>query len=118
MTKPFFLVIVPVYNAEEFLSQCVESILPQSFTNFELLLINNGSTDNSGAICDDYKLKDSRVRVLHKENGGVSSARNVGVDCAQGKYVAFIDFDDWVESTFLEELFLKTKVRLSRYNIC
>lgn len=98
-------VIVPVYNAEKYLSRCVDSILVQSFDDFELLLINDGSTDSSGQICDEYALKDSRVQVFHKENGGASSARNLGLDNAQGEWIAFVDSDDYVLPTFLELYF-------------
>lgn len=94
-------VIVPVYNAEKYLHRCVDSILVQSYTDFELLLIDDGSTDGSGAICDDYAAKDNRVCVFHKENGGVSSARNVGLDNAKGEYVTFCDADDYVDGLWL-----------------
>lgn len=106
MVSPKISVIVPVYNAEKYLHRCIDSILAQTFTDFELLLINDGSKDSSGAICDEYTQKDSRVRVFHKENGGVSSARNVGLDEAKGEWVTFIDSDDWVNEYFLEK-FLK-----------
>lgn len=95
-------VIVPVYKAEKYLHRCVDSILAQSYTDFELLLINDGSPDNCGAICDEYAIKDSRVRVFHKENGGVSSARNLGLDNARGEWLTFIDADDWIEKNHLE----------------
>lgn len=98
-------VIVPVYKAEKYLYRCVDSILAQSHTDFELLLINDGSPDNSGAICDEYAAKDSRVRVFHKENGGVSSARNLGLDNAKGEWITFIDADDFVHRDFLGSLF-------------
>ena len=94
-------VIVPVYNVEKYLHRCVDSILTQTYTDFELLLINDGSPDNSGAICDEYAAKDSRVRVFHKENGGVSSARNLGLDNAKGEYVTFCDSDDYVGEDWL-----------------
>ena len=87
-------VIVPIYNTEQYLSRCLDSILNQSFTDFELLLVDDGSTDGSGAICDAFAAKDSRVRVLHKRNGGVSSARNEGLDNAIGEWIAFADADD------------------------
>ena len=87
-------VIVPVYNTEPYLSRCIESILNQGSINFELLLIDDGSTDSSGAICDSYAEKDTRIRVFHKENGGVSSARNLGIDNAQGEWLYFVDSDD------------------------
>lgn len=97
-------VIVPVYKAEKYLHRCVDSILAQSYTNFELLLINDGSPDNCGVICNEYAAKDSRVRVFHKENGGVSSARNLGLDKAMGEWVAFVDSDDWLTSECLKQL--------------
>lgn len=96
-------VIVPVYNAESYLADCIESILAQSYTEFELLLIDDGSKDKSGIICDSYADKDPRVRVIHKENGGVSSARNLGLSIASGEYIAFVDSDDWVEEKFFEK---------------
>lgn len=101
---PKISVIVPVYNTEKYLHRCVDSILAQTFTDFELLLVNDGSTDGSGAICDEYAQKDSRVRVFHKENGGVSSARNIGLDNASGEWITFVDSDDWLDSIFLEKL--------------
>lgn len=96
-------VIVPVYNAAPFLDKCINSILSQSFKDFELLLINDGSTDNSGEICDHYAQKDSRVRVIHKINSGVSSARNIGLDQAKGEWITFVDSDDWVHEDFLKK---------------
>lgn len=95
-------IIVPIYKAEKYLHRCIDSILAQTFSDFELLLVIDGSPDNSGAICDEYALKDLRIRVLHKENGGVSSARNLGLDNACGEWVAFIDADDWIGETYLE----------------
>lgn len=95
-------VIVPVYNTEQYLDRCVQSILAQTYTDFELLLIDDGSTDSSGVICDRYAELDSRVRVFHKENGGVSSARNLGLDNARGEWIAFVDSDDWVADKYLE----------------
>ena len=95
-------VIVPVYNSKEHLSRCLDSILSQSFSDFELLLVDDGSKDGSGAVCDAYSEKDSRVRVFHKENGGVSSARNVGIENADGQWLTFIDSDDWIEEDFFQ----------------
>lgn len=97
-------VIVPVYNTEKYLDKCIQSILAQTYTDFELLLIDDGSTDSSGAICDKYAEQDSRVRVFHKENGGVSSARNLGLDNVNGEWIAFVDSDDWVEENWLGAL--------------
>lgn len=101
MNKPMISVIVPVYNAEKYLQRCVDSILKQSFTDFELLLIDDGSHDRSGELCDEYAEKDNRVRVFHKENGGVSSARNVGLDNALGDWLTFVDADDTLSRDFL-----------------
>ena len=94
-------VIVPVYNVEKYLPRCIESILAQTFTNFEPLLIDDGSKDQSGKICDEYAKKDNRIRVFHKENGGVSSARNIGLENAKGEWLAFIDADDKVDAYYL-----------------
>ena len=101
---PKISVIVPVYKAEAYLHRCVDSLLAQTFTDFEILLVDDGSPDNSGEICDEYARKDSRVRVFHKENGGVSSARNMGLDNARGEYVCFVDSDDWVEEAMFATL--------------
>lgn len=97
-------IIVPIYKAEKYIHRCVDSILAQSYTDFELILIDDGSPDNCGAICDAYATQDSRVRVFHKVNGGVSSARNLGLDNAQGEWITFVDSDDWLETEFLEKL--------------
>ena len=90
-------VIVPVYNVEAYLARCVDSILAQSHENLEIILVDDGTKDSSGAICDAYAQKDARVRVIHKENGGLSSARNAGIEAAKGEYLAFVDSDDWIE---------------------
>lgn len=103
--KPKISVIVPVYNTEKCLHRCVDSILAQTFTEFELLLIDDGSKDSSGTICDEYAGKDSRVRVYHKVNGGVSSARNLGLDKAKGEWITFVDSDDWLDNRFLSSLY-------------
>lgn len=100
--NPIISVIVPAYNAEKYLRRCIDSILAQTFTDFELLLIDDGSTDKSGEICDEYADKDARIRVFHKPNGGVSSARNVGLDNALGEYICFCDADDWVDTHWLQ----------------
>ncbi len=97
MKNPLLSVIVPVYNAEQYLHRCLDSILCQAFTNYELLLINDGSTDSSGHICDEYAQKDARIRVFHQENKGVSATREMSIQIAQGTYIQFIDSDDWIE---------------------
>lgn len=99
---PKVSIIVPVYNVEKYIRRCLDSIIAQTFTDWECLLIDDGSPDNSGKICDEYAKKDSRFRVFHKENGGVSSARNLGVQEASGEWIAFIDSDDIVLCNWLE----------------
>lgn len=98
-------IIVPVYKVEQFLPRCIDSILNQTFTDFELILVDDGSPDNCGRICDEYAKKDSRIRVIHKENGGVSSARNIGINEAKGKYIMFCDSDDYVDNNWCETLY-------------
>ena len=106
--SPKISIIVPVYKVEKYLPRCINSILAQTFTDFELLLIDDGSPDKSGEICDEYAQKDSRIRVFHKENGGVSSARNVGLDNAKGEWVCFVDSDDYIENIWFSFLGKKT----------
>ena len=105
--NPKISVIVPVYNAERYLHRCIDSILAQTFTDFEVLLIDDGSKDKSGEICDEYAKKDIRVKVFHKENGGVSSARQYGVDHAAGEFSIHIDPDDWINKEMLLEMYNK-----------
>ena len=105
MNGPLISVIVPVYRVEAFLDRCVESLLRQSYPHFELILVDDGSPDRSGALCDAWAQRDSRVRVLHKENAGPSAARNRGVDLARGEYVSFVDSDDYVAPDYLEYLY-------------
>lgn len=99
---PKVSIIVPVYKAEQYISRCIDSIIAQTFTDWELLLVDDGSPDRSGEICDEYARKDKRIRVFHKDNGGVSSARNLGLDKMQGEYVTFVDADDWIDIETLE----------------
>lgn len=109
MVVPSVSIIVPVYNVELYLSKCIDSILAQSFTDWECILIDDGSKDSSGKICDEYALKDKRIKVLHQTNKGVSVARQVGIDNASGEYSIHIDPDDWAEPNMLEELYNKAK---------
>ena len=97
-------IIVPVYNIENYIRVCVESILAQTYESFELILVDDGSKDNSGILCDEYAAIDSRVKVIHKENGGVSSARNTGLQQAKGKWIMYVDGDDWIEPDMIESL--------------
>lgn len=96
--------IIPVYNVENFLSQCIESIVNQTIPSWELILVDNGSTDSSGAICDEYTKQDDRITVVHQENKGPASARNIGLKKAVGEWIAFIDSDDWIETDYIEKL--------------
>lgn len=97
-------VIVPVFNVEEFLTECIDSILSQSYKNLEIILVDDGSKDSSGSICDKYAQTDSRIKVVHKENGGLSSARNAGIENATGEYIIFVDSDDVIETKAVENL--------------
>lgn len=101
---PLITIIVPVYNIMEYLPRCVHSITGQTYTNLELILVDDGSTDGTGALCDELAAEDSRIRVLHKENGGSSSARNMGLSHARGAYIGFVDSDDYVEADMYEKL--------------
>ncbi len=103
--KPLISIIVPVYNVENYIRRCVDSLINQTYKNLEIILVDDGSPDNSGAICDEYAQRDSRVKVIHKENGGVSSARNIGLENARGEYIGFIDSDDYVDAQMYEVLY-------------
>ncbi|MBR6489706.1 MAG: glycosyltransferase family 2 protein, partial [Muribaculaceae bacterium] len=97
-------VIIPVYNVQEYLARCIDSVLCQSHKELEVILVDDGSTDHSGAMCDDYASRDGRIKVIHKSNGGLSDARNAGLDVMTGDYVTFIDADDYVHPYFVELL--------------
>lgn len=115
--KPFISIIVPVYNSQNTLNRCVDSIINQSFTDWELLLIDDGSKDVSGKICDEYAAKDCRIKVFHKVNGGVGSARNIGLDNAIGKWIIFVDSDDFIESNIFLELNFSDNIDLYVYGV-
>lgn len=99
---PKVSIIVPIYKVEEYLPQCIDSLINQTYQNLEIILVDDGSPDNSGLICDEYAEKDSRIKVIHKENGGVGSARNQGINCAVGEYIYFVDADDFIESDLID----------------
>lgn len=114
-------VIVPVYKVEQYLPRCIDSILKQSYTDIEIILVDDGSPDSCGAICDEYAKKDARIQVVHKENGGLSSARNAGMKVAQGDYISFIDSDDWVDENFIKtlvEVMVKEDADMSACTFC
>jgi len=105
MEKPIISVIIPVYNMEHYLERCMNSIINQSFKKLEIIIVDDGSTDNSGKMCDDYTLSDDRIKVIHKENGGLGFARNSGIEIATGKYISFIDSDDYINLDMYEKLY-------------
>ena len=107
MGKELISIIVPVYNAEKYLQKCLDSILEQTYQNLEIIIVNDGSTDNSGQICHEYEQKDSRIIYMEKENGGVSDTRNTGLDRMTGSYVTFVDSDDWLEPNYVQFLYEK-----------
>ena len=102
-------IIVPIYKAEVFLPRCIDSVIAQTYTNWDLLLVDDGSPDKSGKICEEYSRKDARIKVYHKQNGGVSSARNYGLDKARGEWVSFLDADDYILPSFLDNLINNNK---------
>ncbi len=110
-------VIVPVYKVEEYLDRCVQSLLRQTYRNLEIILVDDGSPDNCGALCDGYASQDARVKVIHKKNGGLSSARNAGIDVARGDYIVFVDSDDWVEADTYEAM-LQMAIRENVKLVC
>ena len=101
-TNDLISVIVPIYKVEKYLDECISSIVNQTYRNMQIILVDDGSPDRCGEICDEWAKRDSRIMVIHKSNGGLSDARNAGIDVAIGEFIVFIDSDDWVESTMLE----------------
>ena len=111
-------VIVPVYNVEKYLERCVNSIINQTYTNLEIILVDDGSTDRSGVMCDDYAKSDLRIQVIHKVNGGLSDARNAGIEASTGEYLAFIDSDDYIDSTMFQEMIVALEGTGSDVALC
>lgn len=105
--NPLVSVIVPIYNVEKYLPKCIESIMNQTLKEIEIILIDDGSTDRSGAIADEYGERDSRINIIHKKNGGQGSARNKGIELANGYYIGFVDSDDWIDCDMYEKLYSK-----------
>lgn len=118
MDKPLISVIIPVYNVEEYLDECIQSIVNQTYQNLEIILIDDGSTDNSPQMCDAWKAQDSRIKVIHKTNGGVSATRNAGLDIATGEYIGFVDSDDYIAPTMYEELQKVLRGSLVKVSCC
>lgn len=102
--NPTVSVVIPVYNVEQFLCECVDSVLKQTYQDYEIILVDDGATDSSGKMCDEYAQKDSRIKVIHRKNGGLSAARNTGLDAASGEYIYFLDSDDWLKKETLQTL--------------
>ncbi len=120
MDKDLISIIVPVYNVIKYLRHCIESIVNQTYTNLEIILVDDGSNDESEKVCDEYKNKDSRIIVIHQENRGLSAARNAGLDICKGKYISFVDSDDYIEPDFIECLYssiIENSVKVSMCNI-
>ena len=120
--KPLISVIIPCYNVEKYLYRCVDSIIGQTYKNLEIILVDDGSPDNCGKICDEYAAKDGRIKVIHKENGGLSDARNVAIDVAKGEWLTFVDSDDYLTKDYVDTLYnlcikYKTKVTVADWCI-
>lgn len=111
-------VIVPIYNVAEYLPKCIDSIIKQTYNQLEIILVDDGSSDNSGQICDQFALKDTRIRVIHKVNGGLSDARNAGISIANGEYIGFVDADDFIEYNMYEKLYTSIKIANAQIGIC
>lgn len=120
--KDLISVVIPVYNVEMYIDKCVDSVINQTYKNLQIILVDDGSTDASGKLCDELAKKDNRITVIHKKNGGLSSARNAGIDIAKGKYISFLDSDDFIDSTTVEKCVQRLKnnnadiVVFNRYN--
>lgn len=111
-------IVIPIYNIEKYLTKCIETVIHQTYKNLEIILVDDGSIDSSGAICDEYAKRDSRVKVIHKINGGLSDARNAGIKVANGKYIAFLDGDDYVDNTMYEKLYESIKTNNADICVC
>lgn len=118
MEEDLISVIVPVYKVEKYLKKCIESIINQTYKNLEIILVDDGSTDNCPQICDEYAKKDNRIKVIHKINGGLSDARNTGIQQAKGNYIGFIDSDDWISTDFFMELYILLKKSNADIAVC
>lgn len=118
MTEELISVVVPIYKVEKFLPTCIESIIRQSYRNLELILVDDGSPDSCPSICEKYKQVDSRIKVIHKKNGGLSDARNAGLKIAKGKWITFIDSDDYVGADFLRVLYTVAVLNEADISIC
>ena len=105
MNEPLISIIIPIYRVEQYLRRCLDSIVNQTYANLDIILVDDGSPDNSPQICDDYAAKDNRITVIHKKNGGLSDARNAGLNICKGKFISFVDSDDWIDTNYVKALF-------------
>lgn len=118
MGKELITIIIPIYNVEKYIHKCIDSIINQTYKNLEIILVDDGSPDNCGKICDEYAKKDRRIKVIHKENGGISDARNFALDIFKGEYVAFLDSDDYVSTDYIEYMYTLLRNNDSTMSIC
>ena len=118
MEEKLISIIVAVYNIEKYIARCIDSILSQTYSKLEIILVDDGSTDSSGRICDDYKARDGRIRVIHKPNGGLSDARNAGLEIASGEYIGFVDGDDWIEADMYRAMYQACETEEAEIAVC
>lgn len=118
LKKPLVSIIIPIYNVEKYLRECIDSVLKQTYNNLQIILVDDGSPDNCGSICDEYAEKDDRITVIHKENGGLSSARNEGIKIARGQYIGFVDSDDFIDENMYSNLMHNININNADIAIC
>ena len=116
MNKELISIVIPVYNVENYLEKCLNSVINQTYKNLEIIVVNDGSTDKSGDICDKYSEIDKRIKVIHKKNGGLSDARNAGINVAKGKYIGFVDSDDYIDKEMYNIMY--NNIMVNKANIC
>lgn len=118
MGTDLITIVVPIYKVEKYLEECITSLINQTYENIEIILVDDGSPDNCGKICDKYATQDKRIKVIHKENGGLSDARNCGIDMAQGRYITFVDSDDYIDVKYIECLYNAIKINNTQISQC
>ena len=118
MDNELISIVIPIYNVEKYIEKCLDSVIKQTYKNIEIILVDDGSPDNCGKICDSYANNDKRIQVIHKENGGLSDARNVGIERANGKYITFVDSDDYIELDYIEYLYTLIKKYNTKISFC
>ena len=118
MEEDLITIVIPIYKVEKYLDKCIKSVINQTYKNLEIILVDDGSPDNCPKKCDEYEKKDTRIKVIHKENGGLSDARNAGIDIAKGKYITFIDSDDYVSEDYVEYMYNLLKQNNTKMSTC